>query len=142
GSVRTPPLVSEYLANPPCNYHRQDAFSRMFAETERDLKKLVGIRNADHYFATVMTATGTGANEGCLLAMQPLGRGLLVSNGFFGDRVIDQAKQNGFDVAVLKSAQDKPLDPAAIAKALDDDPSIQWLFFVSHETRTGLRNPF
>lgn len=142
GPVRIPPLVAEYLANPPCNYHRQDAFSRMFAETERDLKKLVGIRNADDYFATVMTATGTGANEGCLLAMQPLGRGLLVSNGFFGDRVIDQAKQNGFDVAVVKGPQDRPLDPAAIAKALDDDPSIQWVFFVSHETRTGLRNPF
>lgn len=142
GPVRIPPLVAEYLANPPCNYHRQDAFSRMFAETERDLKKLVGIRNADDYFATVMTATGTGANEGCLLAMQPLGRGLLVSNGFFGDRVIDQAKQNGFDVAVVKGPQDRPLDPAAIAKALDDDPSIQWVFFVSHETRAGLRNPF
>ena len=142
GPVRIPPLVAEYLANPPCNYHRQDAFSRMFAETERDLKKLVGIRAADSYFATIMTATGTGANEACLLAMQPLGRGLLVTNGFFGDRVVDQAKQNGFDVAIVRGAQDRPLDPAAIAKALDDDPSIQWVFFVSHETRTGLKNPF
>ena len=142
GPVRTPPLVAEYLASPPCNYHRQDAFSRMFADTERDLKKLIGIKNPDRYFATILTATGTGANEGCLLAMQPLGKGLLVSNGFFGDRVIDQAKQNGFDVAVIKSAHDQPLDPAAFAAALDADPAIKWVFFVSHETRTGMRNPF
>ena len=40
GPVRTPPLVAEYLAHPPCNYHRQDAFSTMFAETERELKQL------------------------------------------------------------------------------------------------------
>lgn len=142
GPVRTPPLVAEYLANPPCNYHRQDAFSRMFADTERDLKKLIGIAHPDRYFATILTATGTGANEACLLAMQPLGKGLLATNGFFGDRVVDQAKQNGFDVTVVRGAQDRPLDPAAIAAALDADPSIQWVFFVSHETRTGLRNPF
>jgi len=142
GPVRTPPLVAEYLANPPCNYHRQDAFRHMFADTERDLKKLIGIKHPDRYFATILTATGTGANEACLLAMQPLGKGLLATNGFFGDRVVDQAKQNGFDVTVIKGEQDRPLDPAAFAKALDADPSIKWVFFVSHETRTGLKNPF
>ncbi len=142
GPVRIPPLVAEYLANPPCNYHRQDAFSRMFAETERDLKHLIGIQHPDRYFATILTATGTGANEACLEAMRPLGKGLLASNGFFGDRVVDQANQNGFDATVIKGAQDRPLDPAAFATALDADPSIRWVFFVSHETRTGLRNPF
>ena len=55
----------------------------MFAETERDLKQLVGIKHADAYFATVMTATGTGANEACLLALEPLGKGLILNNGFF-----------------------------------------------------------
>jgi 2-aminoethylphosphonate-pyruvate transaminase len=142
GPVRIPTLVAEYLAHPPCNYHRQDAFSRMFAETERDLKKLVGIKNADAYFATVLTATGTGANEGCIYALEPLGKGLLLSNGFFGARVIDQARQAGVSFTALESAQDKPLDPAAVAAALDADPGIKWLWFVSHETRTGLKNPF
>lgn len=142
GPVRIPPLVAEYLARPPCNYHRQDAFSAMFAETERDLKRLVGIRQPDAYFATQLTATGTGANEACLLALEPLGRGLVVSNGFFAARVADQARQNGIDVTVLESPADRPLDPDAIGAALDKDPSIRWVFFVSHETRAGLRNPF
>ncbi len=142
GPVRTPPLVAEYLASPPCNYHRQDAFSRMFADTERDLKNLIGIKNPDQYFATILTATGTGANEACMLAFQPLGRGLLASNGYFGDRAVAQAKQNGFDVAVITAPHDQPLDPQAFAAALDADPSIKWVWFVSHETRAGLRNPF
>lgn len=142
GPVRTPPLVAEYLASPPCNYHRQDAFSRMFADTERDLKKLIGIKNPDAYFATILTATGTGANEACMLAFQPLGRGLLASNGYFGDRAVAQAKQNGFDVVTITGAHDQPLDPQAFAAALDADPSIKWVWFVSHETRAGLRNPF
>ncbi len=142
GPVRIPPLVAEYLARPPCNYHRQEAFSAMFAETERDLKRLVGIRQPDAYFATQLTATGTGANEACLLALEPLGRGLIASNGFFAARVADQARQNGIDVTVLESPADRPLDPDAIGAALDRDPSIRWVFFVSHETRAGLRNPF
>ena len=43
GPVRIPPRVAHTLAHPPCNYHRQDAFPTMFAETERDLKQLIGI---------------------------------------------------------------------------------------------------
>jgi 2-aminoethylphosphonate-pyruvate transaminase len=141
GPVRIPPIVREYLANPPCNYHRQDAFSEMFAATERDLKTLVGIQRHDAYFSTVMTATGTGANEACLLALEPLGKGLIATNGFFGARVVDQARQNGIAHEVLEGPQDRPLDPDAFAARLDADPSIKWVFFVSHETRTGLRNP-
>jgi 2-aminoethylphosphonate-pyruvate transaminase len=142
GPVRIPPLVAEYLARPPCNYHRQEAFSAMFVETERDLKRLVGIKAPDAYFATQMTATGTGANEACMLALEPHGRGLIANNGFFAARVVDQARQNGMDVAVVEGPADRPLDPDAIAAALDRDPSIRWVFFVSHETRAGLRNPF
>jgi 2-aminoethylphosphonate-pyruvate transaminase len=142
GPVRIPPLVAEYLARPPCNYHRQEAFSAMFAETERDLKRLVGIRNADAYFATQLTATGTGANEACLLALEGLGKGLVANNGFFAARVVDQARQNKIDISVVEGPADRPLDPGAIAAALDKDPAIKWVFFVSHETRAGLTNPF
>jgi 2-aminoethylphosphonate-pyruvate transaminase len=142
GPVRIPRAVAEYLSAPPCNYHRQDAFTEMFAATERDLKQLLGIKQPDAYFATILTATGTGANEACLLACERLGKGLVAVNGFFGARVVDQAKQNGIDITVLEGPHDRPLDPEAIAAALDRDPAIKWVFFVSHETRTGLSNPF
>ena len=141
GPVRIPPRVAEYLAHPPCNYHRQEAFREMFAENQRSLKQLVGIQDPDVYFATIMTATGTGANEACLLAMEGLGKGLIASNGFFGARAVDQARQNKLDVEVLKSDSNKPIDPAAVAAKLDADKDIKWVFFVSHETRTGLVNP-
>jgi len=141
GPVRIPPRVAEYLAHPPCNYHRQEAFREMFAENQRSLKTLVGIADPDGYFATVLTTTGTGANEACLLALEGLGKGLIASNGFFGDRVVDQARQNRIAHVVIASDRDRPLDPDAIGAALDRDPEIRWVFFVSHETRTGLANP-
>lgn len=141
GPVRVPPLVREYLADPPCNYHRQPDFCEMFEENERDMKALVGIKQLDAYFATVITSTGTGANEACLLAFEGLGKGMLVSNGFFGARVADQAAQNHIDHVVLEQPYERPIDVAAVEAALDQNPDIKWVFFVSHETRVGLTNP-
>jgi 2-aminoethylphosphonate-pyruvate transaminase len=141
GPVRIPPKVAHALSNPPCNYHRQSAFSSMFTETEHELKALLGIRELGAYHATVMTTTGTGANEACLLALEGTGKGLILENGFFGARAVDQARQNQLDVEVLKSDPEKPIDVAAVAAKLDADKDIKWVFFVSHETRAGLMNP-
>lgn len=141
GPVRIPARVAEHLASPPVNYHRQPGFQKMLAATEADVKQLLGIRRPEAYFATAMTTTGTGANESCLLAMAGLGRGAVVSNGFFGRRAIDQAAQNGIDCAVIELPDDRPIDPDELASRLDAHPKLRWLFYVSHETRVGLANP-
>jgi 2-aminoethylphosphonate-pyruvate transaminase len=141
GPVRIPQSVAHALSHPPCNYHRQDAFRDMFKETEVALKRLIGVQQADDFYATVMTATGTGANEACLLAFEPLGKGLIVNNGFFAARAVDQARQNNIAIETLDLPIDRPIDVAAVEAVLDRDPSIKWVFFVSHETRAGLRNP-
>ena len=36
GPVKMPAIVGEYLLHPPCNYHRQDAFRRMFEDNQRE----------------------------------------------------------------------------------------------------------
>ena len=141
GPVRVPPIVAQYLADPPCNYHRQEQFRAMFAETERDLKQLMGMRDPDAYFATILTSTGTGANEATLLALEGLGKGLILVNGFFAARAVDQAIQNGIDHMVLGSAHDRPIDPDQVSATLAAHPEVKWVFFVSHETRAGLANP-
>jgi 2-aminoethylphosphonate-pyruvate transaminase len=141
GPVRIPPRAAHALSHPPCNYHRQDAFRDMFKDTEAQLKQLIGIKRADDFFATVMTATGTGANEACLLAFEPLGKGLIVNNGFFAARAVDQARQNNIAIETLDLPADRPIDVKAVEAVLDRDAAIKWVFFVSHETRAGLRNP-
>ena len=74
-------------------------------------------------------------------ALSALGPGLILENGFFGARWVDQAKQNGFAHYALSSPSDQPIDPAAVAAFLDAHPDIRWCFYVSHETRMGLVNP-
>jgi HAD superfamily hydrolase (TIGR01509 family) len=141
GPVRVPPAVTRALADPPCNYHRQDGFRALRADIERDVVALLGIRDPAAYHATVMTATGTGANEACLLALAGLGPGLIAANGFFAARLAEQAARNGIAHRVLERPADRPLDPADVDRALAASPELRWLYVVSHETRAGLRNP-
>lgn len=141
GPVRIPPVVAAAMADPPCNYHRQAGFRAMFAEIQTTLAELLGLRNPADYFAAIVTATGTGANEGCLQALAGLGTGLILRNGFFGARLVDQAVQNGLAHHVFDADPEKPIDPAAVTSFIDAHPDIKWCFFVSHETRMGLVNP-
>ena len=90
GPVKMPAIVGEYLLHPPCNYHRQDAFRRMFEDNQRDLKVLLGIHDAASFFVTTLLASGTGSNEACLRALSTVGRGVIVRNGFVGQRLVDQ----------------------------------------------------
>lgn len=141
GPVQIPQMVAEYLADPPCNYHRQEGFRAMYRATQADLKSLLGIREPEAWTATLLTTTGTGANEACLLALSGAGRGLIVENGFFGARLVAQATACGVEHTRLVLPDDRPIDPAAVDAALKADPDLAWLYFVSHETRMGLANP-
>lgn len=141
GPVRIPPVVAAAMAEPPCNYHRQAGFRAMFAEIQVTMSELLGLRNPADYFAAILTTTGTGANEGCLQALAGLGTGLILRNGFFGARLVDQAVQNGLAHHVLDGDPEQPLAAAKVAEFLDAHPEIKWCFFVSHETRMGLVNP-
>jgi HAD superfamily hydrolase (TIGR01509 family) len=141
GPVRVPPAVTRALVDPPCNYHRQEGFRALRADIERDLVGLLGIRDPGAYQATVFTATGTGANEACLLALAGTGPGLVAANGFFAARLVEQAARNGITHRVLEAPPDRPLDPTEIDRALVAAPELRWLYLVSHETRAGLKNP-
>ncbi|MBI5487494.1 MAG: alanine--glyoxylate aminotransferase family protein [Deltaproteobacteria bacterium] len=141
GPVRIPPLVADYLADPPCNYHRQGGFGEMFRRTQSDLKELVGLRRPEETFATLLATTGTGANEACLSALSRAGSGVIVRNGFFGARLVDQARQSGLAHEVFDAPDDRPVDPAALDSFLSGRPQVRWVFFVAHETRAGLANP-
>ena len=141
GPVRVPPAVTRALADPSCNYHRQEGFRALRGAIERDVIRLLGIRDPAAYHAAVMTTTGTGANEACLLALAGLGPGLIAANGFFAARLVEQAARNGIAHRVLERPADRPLDPGDIDGALAASPELRWLYVVSHETRAGLKNP-
>lgn len=141
GPVEIPAIVNEHLIDPPCNYHRQDAFKEMFAANQRDLKALVGLARPDDVDVTFLLASGTGTNEACMRALSALGRGVIVENGFFGQRLADQARRSGLDHVIYRASHEVPLDVAGLDAFLGGHRDLRWAYVVSHETRATLRNP-
>lgn len=144
GPVKIPAIIHDYLVNPPCNYHRQEGFGVMFDENQRDIKTLLGIKDASSFFVTILLASGTGTNEAAMRALAVLGKGLILRNGFFGQRLVDQCTRAGIDHVVYDAPDDRPLDPVALESFLAKNveaSQIKWAYFVTHETRATLMNP-
>lgn len=141
GPVQIPAIVNEYLVDPPCNYHRQDGFVEMYEQNQHDLKQLIGLRKPAEWFVTLLLSSGTGANEASMKALSQLGKGVIIRNGFFGQRLVDQATRNGFDFVVFDGPHDRPLDVAALDSFLASHDDVKWAYFVTHETRATLKNP-
>ncbi|HEU0029372.1 MAG TPA: aminotransferase class V-fold PLP-dependent enzyme [Kofleriaceae bacterium] len=142
--MKIPAVIHEYLVNPPCNYHRQEGFGVMFDENQRDIKALLGIKDPNAFFVTILLASGTGSNEAAMRALSVLGKGLIIRNGFFGQRLVDQATKTGIDHVVYDAPDDRPLDPVELEAFLGKHAAregIKWAYFVSHETRATLKNP-
>ncbi len=141
GPVEIPTIVNDYLIDPPCNYHRQDGFKDMFAANQRDVKALLGLERPGDVDVTFLLASGTGTNEACLRALAALGKGVIIENGFFGQRLAEQARRGDIDHLVYRAPHDVPLDVARLDEFLATQRDLRWAYVVTHETRATLRNP-
>jgi 2-aminoethylphosphonate-pyruvate transaminase len=66
---------------------------------------------------------------------------LVINNGVYGARMAQMAAIHGFDVGELTSPWTSPPDLGQIARTLREDPTIEVVCLVHHETTTGLLNP-
>ena len=90
GPVGIAAPVRAALARPPVS-HRSAAFVRDFQATRRALCALMGARDVQ-----ILMGSGTLANEvvAATLSHEP-GNGLILSNGEFGERLVDHATRFG-----------------------------------------------
>lgn len=133
GPVRVAPGVRDELAADPVS-HRADAFTRCLADVRRRLCELASARHA-----AVLLGSGTLAND--VVAAQLAhhgGRGLVLANGEFGERLADHAARAKLDFDLYRCEWARPFDAAAIARRLEARPA--WLWLVHCETSTGMLN--
>ena len=120
--------------------HRETEFSTLLSEIQASLIRAFA-RDQD-YRAVVMSCSGTAAVEAAITSAVPPGKKILViKNGVYGERIgeIARAYRLGRVEVTVDWTQPPPLD--LIESALNDDPAIQVIAMVHHETTTGLRNP-
>ncbi|WP_071458662.1 aminotransferase class V-fold PLP-dependent enzyme [Bacillus massilinigeriensis] len=117
--------------------HRSDFFRRLF---DRVKSKLLVLSQANN--VSVLVGSGTLANDVMLGQLKTGGeKGLILSNGEFGGRLIAQAERWELNYETIEQKWGVPFDESAIRERLDTG-TFGWLLFVHGETSTGTCNNF
>jgi len=116
--------------------HRCDSFKADFAATRRILCELTGARAVE-----LFCGSGTLANDviGAQLSQLP-GRGLVLSNGEFGERLVDHARRFQLDFEGLDYAWGEAFDLEALRGKFAGTNPPAWIWCAQCETSTGVVN--
>ncbi len=136
GPVATHAQVRQAFERVP-ESHRSDHFISEFQSVRQRLCQLVRARDVQ-----ILLGSGTLAND-TVAAQLSLDKnpGLILSNGEFGERLIDHAARMGMTFDTLKFRWGESFNLAAIEQYLSRSPAVGWLWCVHSETSTGLLNP-
>jgi len=116
--------------------HRSDAFMADFRATKRMLCAMTGAQNVE-----LLLGSGSLANDAICGQISLLnGPGLILSNGEFGDRLIDHARRQGLSFEICQMGWGEPFDYPEIQRRLGASPAPGWLWAVHCETSTGILN--
>jgi 2-aminoethylphosphonate-pyruvate transaminase len=139
GPVNVSPRVAQaQLRGDLC--HRE----REFSSLQSRIRELLCRAFAPHggYTAVVLTGSGTAALEAAVASsLNPQRKILVINNGVYGARIAQMASIHGFDVVELTFPWTSPPDLEQVARTLREDPAIEVVSLVHHETTTGLLNP-
>jgi aspartate aminotransferase-like enzyme len=124
-----PEVVAAFGGQPQS--HRAPAFGDDLQWLQ---SKLCALVHAAH--VQVLLGSGTLANDAVAAQLSLLGgRGLVISNGEFGERLADHASRARLNYEHLPFAWGEPVDFGAVAHRQYD-----WLWMVACETSTGVSN--
>jgi aspartate aminotransferase-like enzyme len=137
GPVSVGAEAKKAMSEPPVS-HRSEGFIRDFQFVKEQLCKLTNSRHVE-----ILMGSGSLANDAVAAQLSlEKGKGLILSNGEFGERLIDHANRVGLNFELIKLAWGESFDPKQIKDALDQNPDIEWMWAVHSETSTGVLNDF
>jgi len=115
--------------------HRGDSFKKDFQAAKQTLCRLVRAKNAE-----LFVGSGTLANDVIAAQLSLLdGRGLIVSNGEFGERLVDHARRLKLNHDALEFEWGRAIDSSAVANKLHAGKEpYSWLWCAHCETSTGI----
>ena len=136
GPVTPAEPVRAALGSAPVS-HRTADFAAQVGRIRRRLCKLTGARDA-----AVLVGSGTLANDVIAGNIAGLGRGgVVLSNGEFGERLIDHARRAGLQFEALRRPWGAMFDAGEVSAALRKARA-GWLWAAHCETSTGVLNDF
>jgi 2-aminoethylphosphonate-pyruvate transaminase len=120
--------------------HRETEFIEILTRTRSKLLKAYGADKTGAYTNVIITGSGTAANEALLSSYGPGKNILILSNGEFGNRLLDIARCHHLHVTPLEFGWMQPIDLEQVERKLANG-RFDAVMMVHHETSTGMLNP-
>jgi alanine-glyoxylate transaminase / serine-glyoxylate transaminase / serine-pyruvate transaminase len=132
------PRVMGALHRPVMGYLDPELFVVLF-EIQIGLRQLFRTKNE---ITLALPGTGMSGAECALVNLiEPGDRVLILSCGFFGERLIEIARRCGAEVHPVREPWGRPVDPAAVETVLKQHPRWKLIAMVHAETSTGVHQP-
>jgi aspartate aminotransferase-like enzyme len=136
GPTPLSPRVREALGR-DIPHHRSEEFRALFVECRAGLQRFLKTTHD----VLLISSSGSGVMEAALVnVLSPGDRMLACVAGSFGQRWADIGRAHGMEVTVLDAPWGEAVPPAAVAAALDRDPSLRAVFVQHSESSTGIRH--
>ncbi|MGJ9382062.1 aminotransferase class V-fold PLP-dependent enzyme [Salipaludibacillus sp. CF4.18] len=134
GPVPVHQFVQKALASDPIP-HRSNQFQLLMDSVKQSLLSMTSAN-----YMEVLVGTGTLAND-VIAAQLSLhqGKGLILLNGEFGQRIKDHALRANLSFEVIDKSWGTPFSDAEIISKIEKG-DISWLWMVHSETSTGMLN--
>ena len=117
--------------------HRGQLFLTRMAEVRAALCRLTGAADVQ-----VLLGSGSLANEVVAAQLSLLETtGLVLSNGEFGERLAANSRRAGLRFDWLRLSWGQLFDITQVERFAERLPRGGWIWFVHHETSTGIMNP-
>lgn len=135
GPVRLSQKVQDVFKEEPIS-HRSQGFVDDFQQLKQQLCDLAGARHVE-----VFLGSGTLGNDVIAAQLSLLNQsGLILSNGEFGERLIDHGSRAGLSFRNLRYSWGEAINYKEVREMLRRLPDIKWLWAAHCETSTGFLN--
>ncbi len=137
GPSNSYPGVLEAIAQPTLGHLDPDFISIM--DEIQNLLKYVFQTSSNHTY--VVSGPGSLGMETCFVNLvEPGDKVIVCHNGFFGNRMHENARRYGAEIVSVQAPWGKPISLEVVSEALNKNPDAKILTVVHAETSTGVRN--
>jgi 2-aminoethylphosphonate-pyruvate transaminase len=140
GPLTTSQTVKQAMLRDAGSWHWE--FNAMVASVRDRVLGVAGVSRANGWECVLVQGSGTYGVEAVFASVvPPEGKVCILSNGAYGERMVQMCRALRIPHTVLRTTEDTPPAPAEVERALANDPALTHLACVHCETTTGIVNP-
>lgn len=139
GPLTTSLSVKQAMLHDAGSWHFE--FNALVASLRERLLGIAGVSQAQGWEVILLQGSGTYGVEAVFqTCVARSGKVAVLANGAYGNRIAQMLERASIDHVVLRTPEDKPVNPAALEIALSTDKTITHVAMVHCETTTGILN--